>query len=98
MILNATVVDEGDLSPLVELKSLRTVRLFGDLGGAVAELRKARPDIDVAWSTAGAAPGERVGVVFLRPPTREIPAWWKRGASRVYAFLLFDFPRGVSWP
>jgi len=63
---------------LVELKSLRAVRLFGDLGEAVAGLRNARPDLDVMWSPAGAAPGIRVGVVFLRPPSRQIPSWWIR--------------------
>jgi hypothetical protein len=78
LTMNATVVDDGDLSPLVALKSLRAVRLFGDLGEAVAGLRNARPDIDVTWSPAGAAPGERVGVVFLRPPARGIPSWWIR--------------------
>ena len=78
LTLNATVVDEGDLSPLVELTSLRAVRLFGDVGESVAGLRHARPDIDVTWSSAGAAPGVRVGVVFLRPPTRQIPSWWIR--------------------
>jgi len=41
-------------------------------------LGRRQPDLDVTWSPAGAAPGVRVGVVFLRPPAREIRSWWIR--------------------
>ena len=78
LTLTAAVVDDGDLSPLIELPSLRTVRLFGELGDGVDRLRRARPEVDVAWSQPGPPPGARVGAVFVRPPAEGIPSWWIR--------------------
>jgi hypothetical protein len=57
---------------------LRRVAGFGDLEAAVADLRRARPDLEVAWTPAERPPGERVGPVFLRAPTEGLPDWWLR--------------------
>jgi len=71
-------VDDKDLGPLVDLPALRRVQLYGDLEAEVAELRRARPDVTITLSPAEAVAGERVGIVFLRPPTTHIPSWWIR--------------------
>lgn len=77
--LRATIVDDGDLSPLIDLPSLRRVEVFGDLGSAVAALRRARPDVEVIWREGGKpSPGVQAGPVFLHPADEKIPVWWMR--------------------
>ena len=77
--LVGAVVDDSDLAPLVDLPALRRVRVFGDLGAAVADLRRARPDIVVIWGGGSKpSPGLPAGPVFLHPPDEKIPVWWLR--------------------
>jgi hypothetical protein len=79
VMLRATVVDDGDLAPLAELPALRRVEVFGDLGRAVAALRRARPDVEVVWREgAKPVPGVQAGPVFLHPANQKIPIWWMR--------------------
>jgi len=78
LTMTAAVVDDRDLVPLLELPSLRKVRLSGELGDAVDRFRTARPEVDVAWFQPGPPPGARVGAVFVRPPAEGIPSWWIR--------------------
>jgi hypothetical protein len=52
------------------------VRLYGDLGRTVEELRAARPDVAVAWAPPLAAPGEKIGDVYVRPPLQTTTEWW----------------------
>jgi len=77
--LVGAVVDDGDLSPLIDLPALRRVRVFGDLGAAVAVFRRARPDVVVIWGGgAKPSPGVPAGPVFLHPADERIPVWWMR--------------------
>ncbi|HEY4592062.1 MAG TPA: hypothetical protein VIJ61_06615, partial [Thermoanaerobaculia bacterium] len=77
--LRAAVVDDGDLAPLADLPALRRVEVFGDLGNAVAALRRARPDVEVIWREGSkASPGVQAGPVFLHPADEKIPVWWLR--------------------
>jgi hypothetical protein len=79
LVLDAAVVDDGDLSPLAGLPGLRRVAVFGDLGAEVDRLRRARPDVavELLGGPAG-APGEPVGVVAIHPPGPGIEDWWIR--------------------
>jgi hypothetical protein len=77
--LRAAVIDDGDLAPLADLPALRRVEVFGDLGNAVAALRRARPDVEVIWREGSkASPGVQAGPVFLHPADEKIPVWWLR--------------------
>ncbi len=79
VLLRATVVDDSDLSPLIDLPALRRVEVFGDLGSAVAALRRARPDVEVIWREGTRpTPGVQAGPVFLHPADERIPVWWMR--------------------
>jgi len=78
LVLEGTIVDDQDLAPLSDLPALRRVTLFGIHEKVVEALRRSRPDIEVTWRPPVDAPGERVGVVFLRPPTNGLPRWWIR--------------------
>lgn len=78
IILDGVIVDDPDLTPLADLPALRQVSLFGDVERSVDILRRARSDLDVKWQPGSAPPGERVGAVFLRQPTSQLPNWWIR--------------------
>jgi hypothetical protein len=79
LTLRATVVDDGDLSPLADLPALRRVEVFGDLGNAVAALRRSRPDVEVVWRQgAKRQPGIQAGPIVLHPADERIPVWWMR--------------------
>lgn len=69
-----------DLGPLRTLPSLRRLTLEdSDVGTAVADLRRARPDVEVAWRGGEKpAPGVQAGPVVLHPPNERIPSWWLR--------------------
>jgi hypothetical protein len=74
--LSGTVIEDGDLSPLVGLPALRKVRLYGELGSAVDELRRARPDIEIKWSEPPKPTGKKVGPVYIQPPVPDSDDWW----------------------
>ncbi len=77
--LHGAIVDDGDLAPLAGLPALRRVEVFGDLGSAVAALRRARPDVEVIWREGTRpSPGVQAGPVFLHPADEKIPLWWLR--------------------
>jgi hypothetical protein len=78
LTLQAAVVDDGDLGPLADLPKLRQLRLFGDLERQVEQLRTSRPDVAITWFPQERTPGERIGIVFVRPPTAALPSWWIR--------------------
>jgi hypothetical protein len=78
LVLQGTVIEDGDLTPLFSLPRLRVVELFGDLAVQVAAIERARPDVQVRWHGAQAPPGEQVGVIYLRPPAGAIRNWWIR--------------------
>ncbi|HUQ83197.1 MAG TPA: hypothetical protein VM076_18740 [Gemmatimonadaceae bacterium] len=76
LTMHYTIIDDGDASPLAALPKLRRVTLYGELGHTVEALRAARPDVAVAWSAPLNAPGEKVGVVYVRPPVDGNARWW----------------------
>lgn len=76
LTLEGTIIDDGDLSPLAGLPGLRRLRVYGELGPAVAALRRARPDIDVLWREPPKPSGERVGLVHVQPPVAGSADWW----------------------
>jgi hypothetical protein len=76
--LDGVIVDDRDLTPLAGLPALRRVSLFGDVELSVDTLRRLRRDLDVKWRPMEAPPGERMGTVFLRHPTAQLPRWWIR--------------------
>jgi hypothetical protein len=78
LTLDGTIVDDGDLSPLVSLPRLARVRLFGDLEAGVEALRRARPDLEITWKAPQAPPGRKVGRIYLREPGAGLPHWWIR--------------------
>jgi len=66
------IVDDGDLTPLGGLPTLRRVSLFDDIERSVDALRTIRGDLDVKWRPMQAPPGEQVGAVFLRQSTASL--------------------------
>jgi hypothetical protein len=76
--LPGTVIDDGDLTPLAALPALKRLTVFGDVGRAVDALRNTRPDLDITWHRGQTSPGERVGIVFIRPPAEHLANWWIR--------------------
>lgn len=79
LVLRGVVVEDGDLAPLADLPVLRRVEVYGDIGTAVAALRKARPDVEVVWREGSKpTPGVQAGPVFLHPADERIPVWWLR--------------------
>jgi hypothetical protein len=74
--LAGVVVDDRDVTPLVQLPRLRRVKLYGDLGDGVDALRRARPEVAVEWNPAPVVPGEVVGAVRVRPPLDGTTEWW----------------------
>jgi hypothetical protein len=48
------------------------------MGRAVDILRKTRPDLEIVWHRGESPPGERVGMVFIRPPAENLSHWWIR--------------------
>ena len=71
--LEGVIVADRDLTPLAGLPALRRVSLFGDLEQSIAVLRQLRGDLEVKWRAMEAPPGEKVGAVFLRQPTAQLP-------------------------
>ncbi|HEY0782027.1 MAG TPA: hypothetical protein VGE98_06230 [Thermoanaerobaculia bacterium] len=79
LVLQATVVNDGDLRPLADLPALRRVEVFGELADAVAALRRFRPDLQLIWKPGSKPlPGVEVGPVLLHPANEQIPVWWMR--------------------
>ena len=70
IILNGTCVDDGDLSPLASIGTLRRVHLGQDINCDVEKLRQARPDVTIDYKppSGPARKFERVGQVNIYPP------------------------------
>lgn len=78
IVLWETVVEDGDLLPLAELRNLKRIRLASKIGGDVEKLRSARPDIEVDFTPADArfeALQERVGFVTIQRPSTALEQW-----------------------
>ena len=78
VVLFATVIEDGDLLPLADLKSLKKVRLASSIGADVEKLRSARPDLQIDYTppdTRFDALRERVGFVTIQRPGAGLEQW-----------------------
>jgi hypothetical protein len=78
IVLLETLVEDGDLLPLANLKRLKTVRLASRIGADVERLRAARPDIQIDYTppdTRFDALREQVGFVTIQRPGAGLVKW-----------------------
>ncbi len=71
-------VEDGDLRPLAGLPKLRKVRLASGIGGDVAALRAARPEMEVDHTPLDPkweALKERVGAITIQKPGEGLTQW-----------------------
>jgi hypothetical protein len=76
--LLSTTIDDGDLRPLADLPNLRKVRLGPFIGGDVAQLRAARPDMEIQHTPPDPkwqALKEIVGAVTILKPGEGLDQW-----------------------
>ena len=94
VVLSGTVVDDGDLAPLVRLPALRRVRLYAAAGPALADLRS-RPGLELSVQPGPAEPAE----IAHGLPIRGGPGgqWWLRAdlTGRLGADTNADAERAV---
>jgi hypothetical protein len=76
LCLRYVAVEDGDLSPLIGLPSLRKVQVPADLADAADALQSARPDVRVwhpqPWHRV---PQPSVGAITINPPTDRTKKW-----------------------
>jgi hypothetical protein len=73
-----SLIEDGDLLPLADLKSLKKVRLGSRIGADVEKLRAARPDLEIHYTppdTRFDALREQVGFVTIQRPGAGLPQW-----------------------
>ena len=78
IVLFETVIEDSDLLPLAEIKSLKKVRLGSRIGADVDKLRAARPDLQIEYTppdTRFDALREQVGVVTIQRPGAGLEQW-----------------------
>jgi hypothetical protein len=77
-LLLATVIEDGDLLPLADLKSLKKVRLASRIGADVEKLRFARPALQIDYTPSDTrfdALRERSGFVTIQRPGAGLDQW-----------------------
>jgi hypothetical protein len=78
VVLWETLIEDGDLLPLADLKSLKKVRLASRIGADVEKLRAARPDLQIDYTppdTRFDALREQVGFVTIQRPGEGLEQW-----------------------
>ena len=78
VVLLQTLIEDGDLLPLADLKSLKKVRLASTIGADVEKLRAARPDLQIDYTppdTRFDALREQVGFVTIQRPGAGLEQW-----------------------
>jgi hypothetical protein len=78
IVLLESLIEDGDLLPLADLKSLKKVRLGSRIGADVEKLRAARPDLEIHYTppdTRFDALREQVGFVTIQRPGAGLPQW-----------------------
>jgi hypothetical protein len=78
VVLLQTVVADGDLSPLAELRNLQRVRLGPNIGADVEQLRAARPGLQIEYTPPNKevdGSAEQIGFVTIQRPRAEISQW-----------------------
>jgi len=78
IVLLETLIEDGDLLPLADLKSLKKVRLASRIGADVDRFRAARPDIQIDYTppdTRFDSVREQVGFVTIQQPGAGLVQW-----------------------